>query len=142
MSLPKSTLPSFLRRLRNFAVGPFVILALAVAGCSLTARAQTPEAQSDTAAPAPQSQTQPAFLTRPPVQNMKSLPKNLFMDQKNFWLAPLHMSHKQWEWAVPLVLGGGLLVVGDNNIEKHVPTNPTTVSRAVTASNLSGSGCW
>ncbi len=134
MSLPKSTLPSFLRRLRNFAVGPFVILALAVAGCSLTARAQTPEAQSDTAAPAPQSQTQPAFLTRPPV-DLKSLPKNLFMDQKNFWLAPLHMSHKQWEWAVPLVLGGGLLVVGDNNIEKHVPTNPTTVSRAVTASN-------
>jgi hypothetical protein len=66
---------------------------------------------------------------------IKSLPKNLFLDQKNFLLAPLHMSQTQWEWAVPLVLAGGALVAGDNSIEKHVPTSPTTVSHAVTASN-------
>src|SRR5579863_9075734 len=132
MRLPKSTLPSLLNRIRNFAVTPF--LALAVAACSLTARAQIPQAQSDAAAPAPKDSAQPAFVARPPV-DLRSLPKNLFVDQKNFWLAPLHMSQKQWEWAVPLALAGGLLVVGDNNIENHVPKNPTTVSHAVTASN-------
>src|SRR5579864_834998 len=109
------------------------LLALIMAGCHAV-RAQTPATENDTATPVPQPQAQPPIFSPPPV-DIKSLPKNLFVDQKNFWLSPLHMTQKQWEWAVPLVLAGGALVIGDNTIEKHVPTSSTTVSHAVTASN-------
>src|SRR5260370_10636183 len=46
------------------------------------------------------------------------------------------MSQKQWEWAVPSLVIGGLLIKADNTIEKHVPTTPSTVSHAATASNV------
>ena len=45
------------------------------------------------------------------------------------------MSEKQWEWAIPSVLVGGLFIKADQTIENHVPTNKSTVSHAVTASN-------
>jgi membrane-associated phospholipid phosphatase len=109
------------------------LLATLFAGSIKLARAQE---KSKDGTPASPSQIEP--LIRDPSSdpvNIKSLPKNLFLDQKDFWLAPLHMSQKDWEWAVPLVLVGGGLIAADNTIEKHVPTNPTTVSRAVTASN-------
>lgn len=69
------------------------------------------------------------------VVDIKSLPKNLFLDQKDFWTAPLHFSQKEWEWTAPSLLLGGLLIKADNTIEKHVPTSKSTVSHAVTASN-------
>src|ERR1700727_3313781 len=77
--------------------------------------------------------------------DIKSLPKNLFLDQKAFFTAPFHMTQKQWEWAVPSVLFGAVLIASDRSLEKHVPTNPTTASHAVTASNagvaaLAGAG--
>ena len=134
MRLLRNTFPSFLRRFRRAPFLSLALLALAVSACSIPMAGQSVGEQTDAAAPAPKAHAQPPFLTPGPV-DLKSLPKNLFVDQKNFWLAPLHMSQKQWEWAVPLVLAGGALVAGDNNIEKHVPKNPTTVSRAVTASN-------
>jgi len=117
------------------------LLGMLFVGCSVFACAQEP---SKNEAPAPSSQTRFKQFSPGPV-DFKSLPKNLFMDQKNFWLAPLHMSQTQWEWAVPLVLAGGGLVVADNSIEKHVPTSPSTISHAVTASNagvgvLAGAG--
>jgi membrane-associated phospholipid phosphatase len=45
------------------------------------------------------------------------------------------MSQKQWEWAPAAILVGGLFIKADQTIENHVPTNKTTVSHAVTASN-------
>lgn len=111
------------------------LLAAVIAGGSLIVRAQTSAADNDTHPSTPKPQAQPPLFSPGPV-DIKSLPKNLFLDQKNFWLAPLHMSEKQWEWAVPLVLAGGALVVADTSIEKHVPTSPTTVSHAVTFSNV------
>jgi len=82
----------------------------------------------------PQNSESQIELVSPPV-DIKSLPKNLFLDQKDFWTAPLHFSHQQWEWTVPSLLVGGLLIKADNTIEKHVPTTKSTVSHAVTASN-------
>jgi membrane-associated phospholipid phosphatase len=58
------------------------------------------------------------------------------MDQKNLWLTPFHMTTADLHWLVPLGIAGAALVASDTAIEKHVPTNPTTVSHAVTASNL------
>jgi membrane-associated phospholipid phosphatase len=67
--------------------------------------------------------------------DLKSLPRNLFVDQKNFWLTPLHTSESQLNWIVPLGFAGAALLASDTAIEKHVPTNPSTVSHAATASN-------
>lgn len=95
--------------------------------------------------PTPQNpEAHTSFLTPGPV-DIKSLPKNLFVDQVDFWTAPGHMGEKQWEWAVPAILAGAGLIAGDTTIENHVPKNATTVSHAVTASNagvaaLAGTG--
>jgi hypothetical protein len=133
------------------------LLAALVVGYSLIAGAQTsgdgrasrtpsptPEVQSPKAevAPKPHSPT-PEFSLG--AVDLKSLPRNLFLDQKNFWTAPLHMTQKQWEWAVPAIALGGVFIASDQTLEKHVPTNPTTVSRAVKASDagvaaLAGAG--
>jgi len=66
---------------------------------------------------------------------LKSLPRNLFQDQKYFWSTPFHMSLREWQWTVPLAFAGAGLLASDTAIEKHVPTNPSTVSHAASASN-------
>lgn len=112
-----------------------LILAV-LASCSAVAYSQmatqTPSPDKGSSSQTAPSQTQ-AFS--PPKVDIKSLPKNLFIDQKDFWTAPFHFSGKQWEWVVPSLALGGLLIKADNNIEKHVPTSKSTVSHAVTASN-------
>ncbi|MCU1301030.1 MAG: hypothetical protein JWQ87_1314 [Candidatus Sulfotelmatobacter sp.] len=70
----------------------------------------------------------------PPV-SLRSLPRNLFVDQKNFWTTPFHMTPAQWQWTVPIAFIGAGLLASDTAIEKHVPSSKSTVSRAVTASN-------
>jgi membrane-associated phospholipid phosphatase len=75
------------------------------------------------------------FLQPPAPVTLKSLPRNLFQDQKNFFLTPFQLSKQEWRWIVPLTFVGASLLASDTAIESHVPTNPTTVSRAVSASN-------
>src|SRR6202162_1176112 len=103
------------------------------AGC-LIARAQTPADEANTPAAYPNPQAKSPDFSLAPV-DLKSLPGNIFQDQKNFWLTPFHMTEAEWHVAVPLAFAGAALVASDTAIEKHVPTNPTTVSHAVTASN-------
>jgi len=55
------------------------------------------------------------------------------------------MTQAEWQWTVPLAFAGAVMLASDTAIEKHVPTSPTTVSHAVTASNaglaaLAGAG--
>lgn len=45
------------------------------------------------------------------------------------------MTEKEWEWAVSAVLVGASLIEADRTLEKHLPTNPSTVLHVVTASN-------
>ena len=117
------------------------LLALLAVGCSFIARAQTPLDGQNIPAPSPKpagqspnSDVQFPESSLGPV-SLKSLPSNLFLDQKSFWSTPFHMTKTDWDWAVPLVFTGLGLVASDTHIEKHVPTSPTTVSQAVTFSN-------
>jgi len=130
----KSAVPTLrIGAYRSRVLGKFGLLVVMISVYALLAGAQTPGDQNDT----PQSSTvqpqEPASGTNP--VDLKSLPKNLFLDQKDFWTAPLHMSDKQWDWALPSILAGGLLIEADRTIENHVPTSKSTVSHAVTASN-------
>jgi hypothetical protein len=121
-------------RMSRYDVARIAVIWL-LAICSAAACAQTSsEASSPNQETPPQEAPPIAGQFSPPV-DLKSLPKNLVLDQKDFWTAPLHFSHKQWEWTVPSLVVGGLLIKADNNVEKHVPTGKSTVSHAVTASN-------
>ena len=100
----------------------------------LVAHAQTAGDEKQAPASSQKPATKPLELQLKPV-DLKSLPRNLFVDQKNFWTTPFHMTTAEWQWTVPLAFVGAGMLASDTAIEKHVPTNPTTVSHAVTASN-------
>jgi membrane-associated phospholipid phosphatase len=103
-----------------------------VVGC-LTASAQT--APADRSGPnAPHKPVDSYNFSAAPV-NLKSLPRNLFTDQRIFWSTPFHMTTAQWQWTVPLAFVGAGLLASDTGIEKHVPTNRSTASHAITLSN-------
>jgi hypothetical protein len=95
---------------------------------------KTPADEKDPPTPSTKPMAQSVDPSQDPV-DLKSLPRNLFMDQKNFWTSPFHMADADLHWAVPLVFAGAALVASDTAIEKHVPTDPSTVSHAATASN-------
>lgn len=96
--------------------------------------AQT-DSQDDTPPPPTSASNAAASPSSPAPVDLKSLPKHLVLDQKDFWTAPLHFSEKQWDWALPSILVGGLLIKADGTLEKHVSTSKSTASHAVTASN-------
>src|SRR5438477_5260694 len=116
-----------------------VLLAALAEGGSLFATAQEPSKQQEPSTrQAPTTASQPKariWQLSPGPADIKSLPKNLFLDQKNFFTAPFRMNQRQWEWAFPALLTGAALIASDKTLETHVPTNPTTVSHGVTASN-------
>jgi len=124
--------PEKAQQLARVFGSPVLILVLFAFGGNILA--QTPETATDSSTETSKPAETRQLLPPPPV-DIKSLPKNLFVDQKNFWTGPLHMSEKQWEWAPAALLVGGLFIKADQTIENHVPTNKTTVSHAVTASN-------
>jgi Capsule assembly protein Wzi/PAP2 superfamily len=119
---------------RSKPLGKFCLLIALTSTYALPARTQTP-AGDQNAVPQPSMAQPQEPVTGTASVDLKSLPKNLFLDQKDFWTAPLHMSEKQWDWALPSILAGGLLIEADKTIENHVPMNKSTVSHAVTASN-------
>jgi membrane-associated phospholipid phosphatase len=122
-----------LRRLRINSQVRSLMLAAVVIASSLGAWAQDTQENPNAASQRPQAEKS-NDATLPPV-DLKSLPRNLFIDQKNFWTAPFHMTEAQWEWAVPLGAFGAVMIASDTAIEKHVPMSPTTVSHAGTVSN-------
>ena len=111
------------------------LLATLLIGCSLTVCAQTPADQENTPAASPTPESQSTDLSQPPLR-LKSLPHNLFLDQKDFWTTPFHMTEREWQWTVPLAFVGAGLLASDTALERHVPTSSTTVSHGVTASNV------
>jgi membrane-associated phospholipid phosphatase len=120
------------------------MLAVLLMGCSLIASAQTPTNENNTPAPSPKTEVQSPDSSQLPLR-LKSLPRNLFQDQKSFWTTPFHMTKAEWQWTVPLAFVGAGLLASDTALEKHVPTSSTTVSHAATASNaglavLAGAG--
>jgi hypothetical protein len=109
-----------------------LIIGANLSGCSLLAFAQMPSDEKNTSAPSAQPRVPDVSQE---TVDLKSLPRNLFVDQKNFWTTPFHMTDADLHWVVPIAVAGAVLIASDTAIEKHVPTNPSTVSHAVTASN-------
>jgi len=109
-------------------------LALVIAfGCGLPVQAQSPSKDAHQPSSSTNARGHSFILSLPPV-DLTSLPHNLFQDQKSFWTTPLHMSARQWQWSVPLAFAGAGLLASDTAVERHVPSDPATVSHAVTFS--------
>jgi membrane-associated phospholipid phosphatase len=119
-------------RLPKLLVCRSLVAGSLVVGC-LTVSAQTPP-ESQNAPNAPQKLGNSYDFSSNPV-DLKSLPRNLFTDQKAFWSTPFRMTTRQWQWTVPLAFVGAGILASDTAIEQHVPTNPSTMSHAVTLSN-------
>jgi Capsule assembly protein Wzi/PAP2 superfamily len=100
----------------------------------LTALAQTAGDEKPATASSPNPTVKPLDLPLAPV-DLKSLPRNIFVDQKKFWTTPFHMTTTEWQWTVPLAFVGAAMLASDTAIEEHVSVSPTTASHAVTASN-------
>jgi membrane-associated phospholipid phosphatase len=94
--------------------------------------------RAQTAPPPPRPEPQPAItLLDAPSRSasLKSMPRNLFIDQKDFWLTPFRMTKPQWRLVVPLTfVGAGLLGV-DTAVERHVPTSSSSISRYSNVAN-------
>src|SRR5437868_3651584 len=94
------------RSLRALRVMTSWILAVLVAVCSVNAFAQTPAhppASADQGTPPTPAQ---AAAKEPEPPTLISLPRNLFIDQKDFWTTPFHLNKRQWKWTVPLAFVG------------------------------------
>ena len=63
-----------------------------------------------------------------------NLPKFVAQDQFAFWTHPLHSNVQSLSFWVPAAFGTAALIGGDTAIESHLPSSPSTVSRAATAS--------
>jgi membrane-associated phospholipid phosphatase len=132
-SIPRCSLIIF--PLISSLIISWLIISSLIMGGSLFAGAQT-------TAEAPASDRRPAPVVDPPVVDtplppvdLKSLPGNLFIDQKDLISTPFRMSQRDWQWTVPFALVSAISLASDTAIEKHVPTSSSTVSHAVTASN-------
>ena len=111
------------------------LLPVLLCGCNLMATAQAPADEKQSRDSSSSAKANSTEFELPPV-DLKSLPRNLFLDQKTLFATPFHLSVREWQWAIPLAFAVTALVASDIAIEGHVPTNPTTVSHAVTASNV------
>ena len=65
---------------------------------------------------------------------VRNLPKFLAQDQFALWTQPLHSNVQSLSFWVPASFGTAALIGSDTAIEGHLPTTPSTVSRAATGS--------
>ena len=95
----------------------------------VTAKSSSPNETNATIQPA-----MAASDTQESSASLRSLPKNLLVDQKAFWTLPLHLNVKDLNFILPATFGSALLVGSDTAIEAHLPTSPNTVKMAANAS--------
>jgi hypothetical protein len=119
---------------RSRLYGLVFLVLVVLLGCSLAAYAQTPANENSSSPPHPTAKDSSLDAGPPPI-GLKSLPRNLFQDQKAFWTTPFHRTQREWQWTIPLAFVGAGLLATDTAVERHVPTSSSTVSHAVTASN-------
>ena len=112
----------------------FCALTALVVGGSSIAWAQSSADEGKPPAPSAKPGDRPPDYSLPPV-DLRSLPRNLFLDQKRFWTTPFRMTPREWQWTVPLAFVGAGLLASDTAVQEHAPTSKTTTSHAVTFSN-------
>jgi membrane-associated phospholipid phosphatase len=67
----------------------------------------------------------PVVEAAPPAQHSleRSLPRNMLIDQRNFWTAPLRLRLRDTRWLVPLAGITAGLIASDDRIESELPSS-------------------
>lgn len=65
----------------------------------------------------------------------RSLPKDIYEGQKDFWTFPLHLHLSDESWGIPFAIVTGTLLASDTSIEKKLPSSPSTIKRFDNLSN-------
>jgi len=106
------------------------IAALLFAGSTLLAQAQS--------AQPPLTPVAPFTLGQEPHDRgvyLKSLPRNIFQDQRALFTSPFRMTEQQWKFVVPVAALTVGLVASDTAVQAHVTKDPSTASRSKTLSD-------
>lgn len=65
----------------------------------------------------------------------RSLPRNLYVGQKNFWTMPSRWRLRDFYWGIPFGLTTAALIASDTSIKKALPQSPGTVKQFDNLSN-------
>lgn len=83
--------------------------------------------------------TQPAIYVEPSGKRQtsleRSLPRDIYLGQKDFWTMPMHLRLDDAYWGVPFAITTGGLIAGDVSIKNALPQNPNTIKRFDNISN-------
>jgi membrane-associated phospholipid phosphatase len=73
--------------------------------------------------------------TKTPKSLERSLPRDIYLGQKDFWTMPLHFGLDDAYWGVPFAITTGGLIASDVSIKNALPQNPNTIKRFDNISN-------
>ena len=112
--------------LRLCALAGFIV------ACSLSICAQAPE---DGANSLHSVASEQALPESPSPLLLKSLPRDIFQDQKDFWFTPFRLTKHQWEQTIPFTFVAAGLLASDTGLQRNTPRSSDTISRANLAAN-------
>ncbi len=101
-----------------------VVLLCGIAFAGGAPQASVERAPSDKRADSREQAGLCARPTGPPEARVRSLPRNLLLDQKAFWTSPARIRGKDLRWLVPFTAISASLVAADTRIEGRLPDNP------------------
>ena len=77
---------------------------------------------------------------KPQTSLERSLPRNIYLGQKEFWTAPARMRLDDAYWAVPFGITTGGLMAADVSIKNALPQSPGTIKNFKSISNYGALG--
>jgi membrane-associated phospholipid phosphatase len=111
------------------------------ASCPLTSTTEGVETTRTSGTQGPEEATTAAGtvyaqpVVKPQRSLERSLPRDVYLGQKDFWTFPLKMRIDDLYWAVPFAITTGGLIGSDVSIKNALPQNPNTIKRFDNISN-------
>ena len=111
---------------------PRALICLLVAACLGSpppAPAQQPSSAAQDRPEQRAEQSQPPRDT-PATISLRSLPKNVLLDQKAFWTMPTRFRARDSQWLLPAALVTAFAIGSDTALERRMPTSPSQLRRS------------
>jgi membrane-associated phospholipid phosphatase len=111
---------------------PRALICLLVAACLGSpppAPAQQPSSAAQDRPEQRAEQSQPPRDT-PATISLRSLPKNVLLDQKAFWTMPTRFRARDSQWLLPAALVTAFAIGSDTALERRMPASPSQLRRS------------
>ena len=108
------------------------LICLLVAACLGSAPPAPAQQENSAAQDRPEQraeQPQPPRDT-PATISLRSLPKNVLLDQKAFWTMPTRFRARDSQWLLPAALVTAIAIGSDTAVERRMPTSPSQLRRS------------